>query len=81
MCNDLLLIYQKDSYDKDLQFNHTSSEKGKRVNGMFTNEGIRGMLEGKNYRAIDKVFLFCHIYRHVLRGNKALNLNESVYLI
>ena len=38
-CNDLLALYQKDSYVKDLQFNYTSSEKGKRVNGIFTNEG------------------------------------------
>ena len=51
-------LYQRDSYVKDLQFNYTSSEKGKRVNGIFTNEGIRRMLGGKNYRAIDMVFPF-----------------------
>ena len=57
-CNDLLALYQKDSYVKELQFNYMSSKKGKRVNGTMTNDGIRGMLEGKIYRTIDMVFPF-----------------------
>ena len=57
-CNDLLALYQKESYVKDMQFNYTSTEKGNRVNGIFTNDGLRGMLEAKNYRAIDMVFPF-----------------------
>ena len=57
-CNDLLALYQKESYVKDMQFNYTSTEKGNRVNGIFTNDGLRGMLEAKNYKAIDMVFPF-----------------------
>ena len=71
-CNDLLALYQKDSYVKDLQFNYTSSEKGMRVNGTFTNYGIRGMLEGKNYRAIDMFFPFVVAFIDTCCGKQIL---------
>lgn len=56
--NDILAGMQRDCNVRGFQVDFSSGEKGSGLNGMFRNDGLRGMLEAKDYRAVDMVFPF-----------------------
>jgi len=56
--NDLLIRYSTDSYVPGLYIDFRSGDRRKGVNGFFVSDGVRGMLEAKDYWAVDQVFPF-----------------------
>jgi len=57
-CNNLLIGYQNDFRVTRLRVDFSSSQTSGQLNGFFTSTGVKGMLEGKDYHAIDTVFPF-----------------------
>jgi len=49
---------ERDSHARGLHIDFSSNEKGPAINGISTNDGLRGMLEAKDYRTLDMVFPF-----------------------
>jgi len=54
----LLIRYSTDSYVPGLYIDFRSGDRRKGVNGFFVSDGVRGMLEAKDYWAVDQVFPF-----------------------
>lgn len=56
--NAILADIQKNYPAPGLQVDFSKKEASVQLNGFFMKEGIKGMLEGKNYRSVDMVFPF-----------------------
>lgn len=67
--NSLLVNYQKDSYVVGLHIDFRTGDKSRGLNGFFVSDGIRGMLEGKDYWAIDQVFPYLAVAIDRYMGN------------
>ena len=61
-CNSLLRVIEKDSGISRIHVDFSTKEASSRLNGLFMDNGIRGMLEGKDYRNLDFVFPFVAAY-------------------
>lgn len=57
-CNEMLKRIQEESYVQGLNVDFSSGDSCNALNGLFTRDGICGMLEAKNYRQVDQVFPF-----------------------
>ena len=57
-CNNYLRAIQSDSGISSLRVDFSSKNASVTLNGLFLETGIRGMLEGKDYRNVDFVFPF-----------------------
>jgi hypothetical protein len=57
-CNSLLRAIQNDSATTAIHIDFSTKEASSALNGFFLESGIRGMLEGKDYRNLDYVFPF-----------------------
>lgn len=57
-CNSLLTAYQHDFDLPGLWGDFYTAQKSFHLTGLVTATGVRGMLEGKDYRAIDTFFHF-----------------------
>lgn len=60
--NSVLAAFESDSYARALHVGFSTGESGRNLNGIFTVEGLQGMLEAKDYRALDMVFPFIGSY-------------------
>lgn len=56
--NHTLSAIERDSFMPGLHVDFSTCEKGATPNGLFTVDGLRGMLEAKDYWAVDMVFPF-----------------------
>ena len=54
--NSILATIEKDFGAPGLHIDFSKHERSTQLNGLYVREGLRGMLEGKNYRALDMVF-------------------------
>ncbi len=61
-CNSLLRAIEEDSDIPNLHLDFSTKEASSTLNGLFLNNGIRGMLEGKDYRNLDYVYPFVMAY-------------------
>lgn len=57
-CNSLLRAIEKDCTTTSMHIDFSTKETSSALNGFFLESGIRGMLEGKDYRNLDYVFPF-----------------------
>ena len=57
-CNNYLRAIQEDSGMSSLKVDFSSKNASITLNGLFLENGIRGMLEGKDYKTVDFVFPF-----------------------
>lgn len=57
-CNSLLRAMQDDCTTRSIHIDFSTKEASSALNGIFLQTGIRGMLEGKDYRNLDYVFPF-----------------------
>lgn len=57
-CNTLLRLIERDSGIAQLHVDFSTKDMSSALNGIFLQTGLRGMLEGKDYRALDHVFPF-----------------------
>ena len=57
-CNSLLRAIEEDSTTTSIHVDFSTKETSSALNGLFLESGIRGMLEGKDYRNLDYVFPF-----------------------
>lgn len=57
-CNSLLTAYQNDFDLRGLRVDFSTNQNSSQLNGFFTSADVKGMLEGKDYSAIDTVFSF-----------------------
>ena len=57
-CNSILRAFEADFRVSNLHVDFSSSQKSAQLNGFFTNTGVKGMLEGKDYHQLDMVFPF-----------------------
>ena len=69
-CNDLLACYERESYISGLTFDNSSPDISDKLDGFFTEDGIRGMLEGKDYKAVDMVFPFVGAFIDMCCGDE-----------
>ena len=60
--NDMLRLIEQDSQIPDFHVDFSGKESGNRLNGLYKQDGLTGMLEAKNYRSIDTVFPFIATY-------------------
>lgn len=51
--NSILAAIERDSYTPRLHVNFSHGERGSNLNGIFTQDGVRGMLEKKDYQMLD----------------------------
>jgi len=58
VCNAILAEVENTYPASGLHVDFSKTEKTSQLNGLFLREGVRGMLEGKNFRAVDMVFPF-----------------------
>lgn len=56
--NGILATIERKYFAPGLHVDFSKKEKSSTLNGLFGNDGLRGMLEGKNYRSVDLVFPF-----------------------
>ena len=56
--NSILSAIERDYYITGLHVDFSKGEKGTNLNGLFTEDGIRGMLSAKDYHHVDMVFPF-----------------------
>lgn len=57
-CNSLLRAIQIDSSTTSMKIDFSTKETSSTLNGIFLETGVRGMLEGKDYKTLDYVFPF-----------------------
>ena len=57
-CNNILAAIERDYCASGLHVDFSTSETGSHLNEIFTEDGLRGMLEAKDVRALDMVFPF-----------------------
>ena len=55
-CNSLLRAIEEDSTTTSIHVDFSTKETSSALNGLFLESGIRGMLEGKDYRNLDYIF-------------------------
>lgn len=60
--NSVLRAIEKDDLDFTYHVDFSSDSLPSSLNGIYTDEGLRGMLEGKDYRNLDYVFPFVGAY-------------------
>ena len=73
-CNTLLRCMEADSGLPDLHIDFSSKDASSRLNGIFLTNGLRGMLEGKDYRNLDTVFPFVASFLDTVTGSKSGDL-------
>lgn len=81
-CNNLLSAYQKEFPIPGLQVSFSTAQKSSQLNGFFTSTGVKGMLEGKDYAAVDTVFPFIAAFLDRAIGcadNPALTTVHTLY--
>lgn len=54
--NSLLATIEKDYFVPGLTIDFSTSEIGQQLNGLFLEQGLRGMLEGRHFKSLDMVF-------------------------
>lgn len=59
-----------------ISFHYCGSGTGSRLDGIFTETGLRGMLEGKEYDLLDEVFPFIAAYMDRVCGIRSGRLTE-----
>ena len=69
-CNSLLRAVQMDSSTTSMKVDFSTKETSSRLNGIFLETGVRGMLEGKDYRTLDYVFPFVAAFVDRITGCK-----------
>jgi len=67
-CNSVLRQMERDSQISGLHVDFSTKESSTQLNGIFLSTGLRGMLEGKDYRNLDYVFPFVSAYVDRFRG-------------
>ena len=68
-CNTLLRCIEADSGLPDLHVDFSSKDASSRLNGIFLTTGVRGMLEGKDFRKLDTVFPFVASFVDTVTGS------------
>lgn len=61
-CNTVLAEFQKYYVPPGLRVDFSKHEGSSQLNGIFVQDGLRGMLEGKDYRTLDCFFPFIFAY-------------------
>ena len=56
--NDILHIIDKQYYAPNMKVDFSKPEKSNRLNGFYLEDGIRGMLEAKDFQRLEMVFPF-----------------------
>ena len=56
--NEILSRMQVESYVPDFRVDFSSKESSTDLNGLYTNDGLVGMLEAKNFKCLDTIFPF-----------------------
>jgi len=67
-CNSILRDIQENNHTPGLHFDFSTKDCSKQLNGIFTNDGLKGMLEGKDYRNLDYVFPFVTAFIDKITG-------------
>lgn len=62
-CNAYLKANEKDGRGTRLVVGFSRGDTASELNGLITRIGLRGMMEGKDCRTLDRVFLSCQVYR------------------
>ena len=57
-CNSFLRVMKNDCSSASIHIDFSTKEESSRLNGIFLDSGMRGMLEGKDYRNLDYFFPF-----------------------
>ena len=61
-CNTILRFFQSHSFMPGTRIDFSKKDCSSQLNGIYTSTGLRGMLEGKDYKALDTVFPFVFAY-------------------
>lgn len=69
-CNETVKQTKSELYVPGLVVDYSSSDSTTSLNGLFTSEGVFGMLEAKNYKHVDYGFLFFDALVDRIRGEK-----------
>ena len=56
--NEMISRFHTDSFAPGLFLDLVSRSKGKKLNGLFTDNGIRGFVEAKNMKGLNRIFPF-----------------------
>ena len=75
-CNEMLKRIEMESYVPGCHVDFSSKDGSNALNGLFTNEGICGMLEAKNYREVDYVFPFVAAFIDRVCGDRKGTLTD-----
>ena len=60
--NAFLALLEKEYPTRCLHVDFSKAKNSTRLNGLFVEDGVRGMLEGKDYKTVDMIFP-CSDYR------------------
>lgn len=75
-CNTYLRCMERDNGVPDLHVDFSSKDASDRLNGIFLQTGLRGMLEGKDYRKLDTVFPFVASFIDTISGSETAELTR-----
>jgi len=75
-CNTYLRCIERDNGVPDLHVDFSSKDTSDRLNGIFLQTGLRGMLEGKDYRKLDTVFPFIASFIDTVSGSETAELTR-----
>ena len=75
-CNTLLRAIERDSGVSGLHVDFSGKDASSRLNGIFLQTGLRGMLEGKDYRRLDTVFPFVAAFIDTVAGSETGQLTK-----
>ena len=80
-CNSLLRAFEKSDTISSLHIDFSTKDNTCRLNGILLEAGVRGMLEGKDYRNLDFVFPFVAAYVDKISGctSNGLTLVHTMY--
>lgn len=75
-CNTLLRAIERDSGVSGLHVDFSGKDASSCLNGIFLQTGLRGMLEGKDYRRLDTVFPFVAAFIDTVTGSETGQLTK-----
>ena len=70
-CNTVLSVFQNEYMMPGTRVDFSKKEGSSQLNGIYMTRGLRGMLEGKDYRALDVMFPFVFGYVDCWLGTSA----------
>ena len=80
-CNSILRAIQEDCGSSGIHIDFSTKETSSNLNGIFLETGVRGMLEGKDYRNLDYFFPFVAAFVDRISGctEGSLTLVHTLY--